>query len=108
MLNRCKAIGLLVAAGALGGCTHYAGAKIESEPPGAEVVYVDTGAVLGMTPFHYWWETTSSDKRFINVRFQKPGYQDKTTGFYISPRHNTHVEALRDPHEVKVNLEKSN
>lgn len=99
---------ILLAATVAVGCTHYAGAKIESEPQGAEVVYVDTGVVLGTTPFRYWWETTSREKRFVNVRFQKPGYQDKTTAFYINPRHNTHAEALRDPHEVKVNLEKSN
>lgn len=94
------------------GCAHYtsryAGVEIDSEPQGAEVVYVDTGVVLGTTPFKYWWETTSGDKQFINVRFQKPGYNDKTTAFYINPRHKNHTDALRDPHHVKVTLEESN
>jgi len=103
-LNACL---MLLAIMAVSGCTHYAGAKIQSEPQGAEVVYVDTGVVLGTTPFTYWWETGSRKKRFVNVRFQKPGYKDKTTAFYINPRHNSRVEALRDPHDVKVNLEKS-
>jgi len=99
----------LIAALVIGGCasltSHYAGVEIDSEPRGAEVVYVDTGVVLGTTPFTYWWETTSRDKRFINVRFQKPGYRDKTTAFYINPRHASHQAALRDPHHVKVILD---
>lgn len=103
---------VLLAAASLGGCasltSHYAGAQIDSDPQGAEVVYVDTGVVLGRTPFTYWWETGSSEKKFINVRFQKPGYEDKTTAFYITPRHGSHQEALNDPHHVKVNLEKAN
>lgn len=102
----------LAAALAATGCahftSHYAGVKLDSEPQGAEVVYVDTGVVLGTTPFHYWWETKSPDKRFINVRFQKPGYNDKTTAFYINPRHKSHTDALNDPHHVKITLDKSN
>lgn len=103
---------ILLAAVFVAGCahlaSHYAGVEIDSDPRGAEVVYVDTGVVLGTTPFTYWWETTSRDKQFINVRFQKPGYKDKTTAFYINPRHKSHTEAVRDPHHVKVTLDESN
>lgn len=103
---------LTAAAAMVAGCahygSHYAGVEIDSEPQGAEVVYVDTGVVLGTTPFKYWWETTSSEKQFINVRFQKPGYNDKTTAFYINPRHESHEAALGDPHHVKITLDESN
>lgn len=104
---------MCITAALLAGCahltsSHYAGVKIESEPQGAEVVYVDTGVVLGTTPFTYWWETSSTDKQFINVRFQKPGYQDKTTAFYINPRHSSAAAATRDPHHVRITLDKAN
>lgn len=90
------------------GGSHYAAVQFDSEPQGAEVVYVDTGVVLGTTPFKYWWEATSPNKQFINVRFQKAGYRDKTTAFYINPRHKSHEEALRDPHHVTITLDESN
>ncbi|HSH40752.1 MAG TPA: hypothetical protein VK973_01350 [Arenicellales bacterium] len=103
----------ILAASLIAGCahmggSHYAAVEFDSEPQGAEVVYVDTGVVLGTTPFKYWWEATSRDKQFINVRFQKPGYRDKTTAFYINPRHKSHQEALRDPHDVTIILDESN
>lgn len=103
---------VLLAAAIAVGCAHlnsrYAGVEFDSEPQGAEVVYIDTGVVLGTTPFTYWWETSSREKQFINVRFQKAGYRDKTTAFYINPRHKSHTEAMRDPHHVTINLDKSN
>jgi len=111
LLRRFAGIGLMAGTLLTTGCasvgSHYAGVRIESEPPGAEVVYVDTGVVLGRTPFTYWWETSSPEKQLINVRFQKPGYRDRTSGIYINPRHSSHTKALQDPHYVKVNLDES-
>lgn len=92
----------------LSGCSHYAAVKIESEPQGAEVVNVDTDVVMGTTPLTYWWETGSSERVFVNVRFQKPGYEDKPSAFYINPRHKSHTEAVRDPHYIKVTLDEEN
>lgn len=110
-VRRAALVLVLTAVVATAGCahftSHYAGVKLDSVPQGAEVVYVDTGVVLGTTPFRYWWETKSPDKRFINVRFQKPGYNDKTTAFYINPRHKSHTDAFNDPHHVKITLDKS-
>lgn len=110
--NPARLLWVLLTATIASGCAHltsqYAGVAFDSEPQGAEVVYIDTGVVLGTTPFTYWWETNSRDKQFINVRFQKPGYRDKTTAFYINPRHKSHSEAVRDPHHVDITLEKSN
>ncbi|MDH3692360.1 MAG: hypothetical protein OEU36_23240 [Gammaproteobacteria bacterium] len=106
-----RRIGLTVVVGTLflAGCSsHYGAVMIESEPGGAEVVNLETDYVMGTTPIKYWWKSPSSARQFVNVRVQKEGFKDKTTSFWINPRHSSKQDALDDPNYLKVTLEKPN
>jgi len=88
------------------GCSgsHYGAARVSSVPAGAEVINIDTGTVLGVTPTTVWWEAKSSKKQFINVRLRKNGFYDKLATFWLSMRHSSYEEALKNAQKVEVNL----
>jgi len=81
-------------------------AKINSIPAGAEVINLDDDTSLGVTPVSVWWQEGDKDRKFVNIRFQKKGYIDKTTSFWLSLRHSSRKKAVEDPQEVLVELEK--
>jgi len=87
-----------------GTTSNYGAARITSLPDGAEVINVDTGTVLGVTPTDVWWESTSKDKQLFNVRLRKAGYYDKLAKFWLSMRHTTSEDALKSAQKVEVNL----
>jgi hypothetical protein len=91
---------------ALGGCAHYGAARINSVPPGAEVVNLADDTVLGVTPVSVWWKEDSDKPKFINIRLQKAGYRDKVTAFWVNLRHGSKSEALENPQEVNVEMER--
>lgn len=84
--------------------SHYGAARISSVPDGAEVINIDTGTVLGVTPTEVWWESGSGKKQFINVRLRKSGFYDKLATFWLSMRHSSSEEALKNAQKVEVNL----
>ena len=81
-------------------------AKINSIPAGAEVINLDDDTSLGVTPVSVWWQEGDKERKFVNIRFQKKGYIDKTTSFWLSLRHSSRKKAVKDPQEVLVELEK--
>ena len=81
-------------------------AQINSIPAGAEVINLDDDTSLGVTPVSVWWQEGDKDRKFVNIRFQKKGYIDKTTSFWLSLRHSSRKKAVEDPQEVLVELEK--
>ena len=84
--------------------SHYGAAKISSVPDGAEVINIDTGTVLGVTPTEVWWESKSSKQQFINVRLRKAGFYDKLATFWLSMRHSSPEKAVSNAQKVEVNL----
>lgn len=104
VLRRAGAIaGLLLA---LSGCASYGGAYIQSVPPGAEVVNLEDDSMLGRTPVKVWWKGDSGEAKQIHVRFQKPGYRDRITSFWINIRHDSKENALAEAQPVNVELER--
>lgn len=103
-----KSIGaILCAALFLTGCSHYGAAKISSIPAGAEVINIETGTVLGVTPTEVWWRekgANSSKRQFISVRLRKDGFYDKVATFWLSMRHSSASDALKNAQKVEVNL----
>ncbi|MFC1665073.1 hypothetical protein ACFL17_05515 [Pseudomonadota bacterium] len=90
------------------GCAHndtHGVAKINSIPAGAEVINLDDDTSLGVTPVDVWWQEPK-ERKFVNLRFQKKGYVDKTISFWLSLRHSSRKKAVKDPQEVLVELEK--
>jgi hypothetical protein len=91
---------------ALNGCAYYGAARINSVPPGAEVVDLADDTVIGVTPVIRWWNEDSDKPKFINIRLQKSGYRDKVTAFWVNLRHGSKEDALDNPQEVNVEMEK--
>ena len=104
-LLRSLIIGIALAA--MSGCASYGAAQIVSTPSGAEVINLDDGTLLGVTPATVWWKDSSSNRKNITVRFKKPGYRDKVTQFWLSMRHRSQEKALASPQLVEVNIEPS-
>ncbi len=102
---RAGAIGGLLLA--LAGCASYGGAYIQSVPPGAEVVNLEDDSLLGRTPVKVWWKGADGEAKQVHVRFQKPGYRDRITSFWVNVRHASKENALAEAQPVNVELERS-
>lgn len=88
------------------GCSSYGAAKIQSMPPGAEVVNLEDDSLLGTTPVMVHWKTDREESKLITVRFHKSGYSDKVTAFWVNMRHSSRARAEKEPQAVKVELKK--
>ncbi|MEE9447157.1 MAG: hypothetical protein V3V09_04310 [Arenicellales bacterium] len=90
----------------LSACAHHGAAYIQSRPTGAEVVDLKTGVILGVTPVKVWWEEPKQSRKFVNIRIQKEGYQDKTSSFWVTLRHSDREKALTNAQSVEMTLDK--
>ncbi len=92
---------------ALSACgAHYGAAKIVSTPPGAEVINLDDGTVIGNTPVTMRWKHSSGDRQHIPVRLKKPGYYEKVSSFWLSMRHGSEQAANENPQLVEITMQK--
>lgn len=85
---------------------HYGAATIVSDPPGAEVVNIDDGTIIGITPVTMRWKSGSGDRQLIPIRLKKPGYYEKVDSFWLSMRHTSEDVAKQNPQQVKVAMQK--
>lgn len=111
MIKKLSLVALMATSLFLSACAsqNHGAALIESLPEGAEVVNAKTGVILGVTPVKVWWREDGESRMFVNIRVQKPGYQDKTNSFWVTLRHKNREDALNDPQSVRMILdEKSN
>ena len=110
MMKKLSLVMLIAASLFLSACAsqNHGAALIESVPEGAEVVNAKTGVILGVTPVKVWWREDGESRLFVNIRVQKPGYQDKTNSFWVTLRHKNREEALSDPQSVKMILDTAN
>lgn len=109
MMKKLSLAMLIAASLFLSACAgNHGAALIESQPAGAEVVNAKTGVILGVTPVKVWWQDDGESRLFVNIRVQKPGYQDKTNSFWVTLRHKNREDALSDPQSVKMILDKAN
>ncbi|MGH1539770.1 MAG: hypothetical protein ACRBHB_05050 [Arenicella sp.] len=88
----------------LTGCSHYGAARINSVPDGAEVINIDDGTVLGVTPTTVWWKDGSSRRQYMSVRLRKDGFYDKVASFWLSMRHSSQKSAIQNAQAVEVNM----
>ena len=110
MIKKLSLVMLIVASLFLSACAsqNHGSALIESQPEGAEVVNTKSGVILGVTPVKVWWREDGKSRLFVNIRAQKPGYQDKTNSFWVTLRYKNREDALKDPQSVKMILDKAN
>ena len=85
---------------------HYGAVKFISDPPGAEVINLDDGTIIGNTPVTMFWKDGSSNRQHIPIRLKKDGYYEKVTSFWLSMRHASEQEALENAQVVKVSMQK--
>lgn len=88
--------------------TMYGVVKIESIPPGAEVINLKDDTHLGMTPLLVTWEGEDDAAKHATVELRKVGYVEKITSFWVNMRHKTKEGATREPQPVTVELKKRN
>ncbi len=93
----------------LTGCVgnKYGSAYIVSNPPGAEVINMDDGTILGVTPLKQVWRDEGK-RKFVNIQLDKEGYKDKATSFWLTLKHRTRKSAVNDPQFVEVILDSKN
>ena len=101
-------LGLMIPALMLGisGCSSYGAARILSEPSGSEVVNLEDDSLLGTTPVMVHLKNDREESKLITVRFNKTGYDDKVTAFWVNMRHSSRAKAEKEPQPVKVELKK--
>ena len=90
------------------GRTMYGVVKIESIPPGAEVINLKDDTHLGMTPLLVTWEDEDDTAKHATVELRKVGYVEEITSFWVNMRHATKEEATLEPQPVTVELKKRN
>ena len=92
---------------ALSACaSHYGAARIVSDPPGAEVINLDDGTVIGITPLTYWWKDGSANRQHIPIRLKKAGYYEKVSSFWLSMRYSSQAAATQSPDLVEIAMQK--
>lgn len=98
----------LVALGFLTGCsqTMYGVVKVESIPPGAEVINLKDDTHLGMTPLLVTWESDDEGTRHATVELRKLGYVEEITSFWVKLRHETKDAAIAEPQSIIIELKK--
>ena len=84
--------------------SHYGSARLVSVPEGAEVINIDDGTVIGVTPTTAWWKDSGNKRKHVALRYRKGGYYEKVSSFWLSMRHKTLEEARNNPQVVEVSL----
>jgi len=84
--------------------TYYGAANINSVPEGSEVINDKDGSLLGVTPLTVWWKDSSSRKKQMILQIRKDGFYTKTAVFWLSMRHKSKENALKNVQLVKFNL----
>jgi len=82
----------------------FGAAEIVTDPAGADVINVQDSSTLGTTPLNYVRETKDGEAEYMIVKITKPGYEDKTVSFFISPKYGDGEAAANDPQHIEVNL----
>lgn len=89
------------------GQTMYGVAKIESIPPGAEVINLKDDTHLGITPLLVTWESDDGKAaKNATIELRKSGYIEKITSFWVQMRHKTKKDAAEEPQPVTIELVK--
>lgn len=85
---------------------HYGAARFVSDPPGAEVINLDDGTVIGVTPVTMYWKDSSGTRQHLPIRLKKGGYYEKVSSFWLSMRHDSQKEAIENAQLVEIKMQK--
>ena len=106
--NLLSCFALLGVVAAFSGCaaekTAFDAAKIVSSPPGAEVVDMKTGSLLGTTPLDLTWERDEFRAEYMMLQLSKQGFKPQPTTFFIHPIYASEQDALEQPQIINTQL----
>lgn len=87
-------------------CANYYGAaRIVSIPSGAEVINLEDGSLIGVTPILYIKKDSIDRRQTVIIRLKKEGYYDKTSSFWMQMRDKTAVSAEQNANLVEIELQ---
>ena len=90
----------------LSGCaTYYGATRIQSVPSGAQVIDMEDGSIVGVTPTLYLRKDNSDLRQTIIIRFKKDGYYDKTSSFWMEMRLTSAEDAKKNSALVEIELQ---
>ena len=88
-------------------CASYHGAaQITSSPAGAQVISLETGEVLGVTPLLVNWKERVGTRQQILIKLNKDGYYQKTEGFWLDMNFRNAKKAAKMPNYVEIPMRK--
>ncbi len=104
----CMKVCVFAMLGALTACsqTMYGVAKIESIPPGAEVINLKDDTHLGRTPLLVTWESEEETAKNATIELRKDGYVEEIRSFWVKMQHDTKGAATNNPQPVTIELTK--
>ena len=103
--NIIKAVVISVGLLTLTGCLSSHGvASINSNPPGVQVFDMEDGTTIGLTPVKYHWRSTSTKRKYMNLRLHKDGYQDAVKSFWLDLGHKSADSAFKNPQYLNFEL----
>lgn len=85
---------------------HYGAARFVSDPPGAEVINLDDGTVIGTTPITHYWKDSSRTRQHIPVRLKLNGHYEKVSSFWLSMRHKSQSNAVENAQLVEIVMDR--
>ncbi|RBP53415.1 hypothetical protein [Arenicella xantha] len=107
LLTNLRVIALISTCLTLTACgAHYGAARFVSDPPGAEVINLDDGTVIGTTPVTMFWKDSTGTRQMVPIRLKKAGYYEKVSSFWLSMRHTSEKQALENAQVVEVSMQK--
>lgn len=83
----------------------YGAVQFITTPAGVEVMNLKDDANLGMTPVNVIWEGVEGESEYVTVEFNKNGYMNEITSFWVNARHETREEAIANPQPITVELQ---
>lgn len=81
----------------------YGAAYIVTEPSGVEVVNLDDGTIIGVTPLKQVWQD-EGNRKLVNLQLQREGYLQKATSFWLSLDSSSKYGAVNDPQLVEIKM----
>lgn len=93
----------------MSGCaSHHGAAHIVSDPPGATVFNLRDKTELGVTPLVVHFIEDNDERQNIALRFEKEGYYNKTSAFWLTFQHSDKKSAVAGAERWETNMRKIN
>ena len=80
---------------------------ITSNPPGMEVIDMEDGTLIGVTPVKHLWRSSDARRKYMNIRLQRAGQDDIIRSFWLNLDYSSSRGALANPQNVEIDVSQS-